>query len=162
MPDPIPDAPTPSDDAMLAFFRRESFTPAMPLLGGEMLAIDSAARRCTVRFRPGPHLLNARGLVHGGQLCAMLDLTLSIAAVSATRFASGVLTVEMKTSFMRAAEGPELLGHGHVVHLTRSLAFLEGHLETAAGVLLATATATARLTASNLPQDLRAGTEAGA
>lgn len=57
----------------------------------------------------------------------------------------GVVTIEMKTTFMRPAkvpEGEKLVGKGHLQHRTRSMAFTEGHVYDADGQLCAVATGT--------------------
>jgi uncharacterized protein (TIGR00369 family) len=55
-----------------------------------------------------------------------------------------VVTIEMKTSFMRPArvEPGALHGKGRVLHRTRSTAFTEGFIYDAGGVLCAHATGT--------------------
>ena len=57
----------------------------------------------------------------------------------------GVVTLEMKTTFMRPAKvsGTEkLVAKGHLMHRTRSMAFTEGHVFDADGQLCAHATGT--------------------
>ena len=54
---------------------------------------------------------------------------------------SGVVTVEMKTSFMRPGLG-RLVGSGRRLHRTASMAFCEASMRDAAGELVAHATGT--------------------
>jgi uncharacterized protein (TIGR00369 family) len=57
----------------------------------------------------------------------------------------GVVTIEMKTTFMRPAKvpaGQKLVGKGHLQHRTRSMAFTEGRIYDSSGQLCATATGT--------------------
>ena len=54
---------------------------------------------------------------------------------------SGVVTVEMKTSFMRPALG-RIVASGRRLHRTASMAFCEGSLVDAEGQLVAHATGT--------------------
>jgi uncharacterized protein (TIGR00369 family) len=57
----------------------------------------------------------------------------------------GVVTIEMKTTFMRPAKvtaGQALLGKGRLQHRTRSMAFTEGSVFDAQGQLCAHATGT--------------------
>jgi uncharacterized protein (TIGR00369 family) len=60
-------------------------------------------------------------------------------------------TIEIKVSFLRPARPGPIIAEGRVVHRTRSLAFLEGTLATDEGDLIATGTATARI--SGRPED---------
>jgi uncharacterized protein (TIGR00369 family) len=53
----------------------------------------------------------------------------------------GCVTIEMKTSFMRAAKGP-LLAKGQLLHRTATMAFTEGRIVDAEGKLCAHATGT--------------------
>jgi uncharacterized protein (TIGR00369 family) len=57
----------------------------------------------------------------------------------------GVVTIEMKTSFMRPAKvaaGQKLTGLGQLLHRTRSMAFTEARILDAEGRLCAHATGT--------------------
>ena len=57
----------------------------------------------------------------------------------------GVVTIEMKTTFMRPAKvaaGQKLVGKGRLEHRTRSMAFTEGRVYDSEGQLCATATGT--------------------
>jgi uncharacterized protein (TIGR00369 family) len=57
----------------------------------------------------------------------------------------GVVTIEMKTSFMRPAkanEGEHLVAKGLLLHRTKTMAFTDGKVYDAAGQLCAHATGT--------------------
>lgn len=84
--------------------------------------------------------LNSFGVVHGGATMALLDVAMATAARSLPP-ALGVVTVEMKTSFMQPARGP-LLARGRVLHRTASLAFAEGLVFDAQGRLCSQASGT--------------------
>jgi uncharacterized protein (TIGR00369 family) len=75
--------------------------------------------------------LNSWEVAHGGVLMTMLDVAMAHAARSANSgdpmTAPGVATVEMKTSFMRPAEG-RIRAVGHLLHRTTTMAFTEGHV----------------------------------
>ena len=53
----------------------------------------------------------------------------------------GVVTIEMKTSFLQPGQG-RLAGHGRCVHRTRTMAFCEADVVDAAGRLVARASGT--------------------
>ncbi len=69
-------------------------------------------------------LLNSWEVAHGGVLMTMLDVAMATAARSAHPQGTGVATIEMKTSFMRPAEG-ELRALGKLLHKTSTMAFCE-------------------------------------
>jgi uncharacterized protein (TIGR00369 family) len=74
----------------------------------------------------------------------LLDVTLATAARSVDK-GMGVVTIEMKTSFIRPAttKGNEsLVAKGLLIHRTKTMAFTEGKVYDAAGQLCAHATGT--------------------
>lgn len=89
--------------------------------------------------------LNSWEVAHGGVLMTLLDVAMAHAARAHHSHdpasAPGVATVEMKTSFMRPAEG-ELRALGHLMHRTSTLAFCEGRVVDGHGELCAHATGT--------------------
>lgn len=99
--------------------------------------------------------LNSWEVAHGGVLMTLLDVAMAHAArssgisVESSRcllqdgagLGPGVVTVEMKTSFMRPAEG-QLRAAGKLLHRSATLAFCEGSVFDATGALCAHATAT--------------------
>ena len=118
--------------------------PAAALLGWKALSLEPGHVR--VRYTAKPEFGNPRGAIQGGFLAAMLDDAMGPAlftTLAADQFAP---TIEMKVNFLRPARPGPLIAEGRVVHRTRSLAFLEGTLATEEGELIATATATARIT----------------
>jgi uncharacterized protein (TIGR00369 family) len=89
--------------------------------------------------------LNSFAVAHGGVLMTMLDVAMAHAARSGHGSAPdqgpGAATIEMKTSFMRPAEG-RLRALGRMLHATTTMAFTEGSVFNEAGLLCAHATAT--------------------
>ena len=72
--------------------------------------------------------LNSWEVAHGGVLMTMLDVAMAHAARSVHAHepdcGPGVVTVEMKTSFMRPAEG-RLRANGKLLHRSSTMAFCE-------------------------------------
>ena len=97
-----------------------------------------------LRYAPRPEHCNSFGVTHGGAVMTFLDVVMAVAARS-VQMASGVVTIEMKTSFMRpapATPGTVLVGRGRLLHRTRSMAFVEGSVFDAEDRLCAQATGT--------------------
>ena len=97
-----------------------------------------------LHFAPRPEHLNSFDVTHGGAVMTFLDVIMATAARSVDPD-MGVVTIEMKTTFMRPAKvpsGDKLVGQGRLVHRTRSMAFSEGHIYDAQGQLCAAATGT--------------------
>jgi len=91
-------------------------------------------------YTPKPEHLNSHSVVHGGAVMTLLDVTMATAARSA-REHSGVVTIEMKTSFMRPSLGL-LTGRGRLMHHTATLAFTEATVFDEQGKACAHATGT--------------------
>jgi uncharacterized protein (TIGR00369 family) len=97
-----------------------------------------------LRFAPRAEHCNSFGVTHGGAVMTFLDVIMATAARSAQPD-SGIVTIEMKTSFMRpapATPGAALVGRGKLLHRTRSMAFVEGAVFDAEGRLCAQSTGT--------------------
>ncbi|MEY4979126.1 MAG: 4-hydroxybenzoyl-CoA thioesterase [Pseudomonadota bacterium] len=93
-----------------------------------------------ISFNPQPEHLNSFSVVHGGASMTLLDVVMAHAARSLEP-AMGCVTIEMKTSFLRAATGP-LLAKGRLLHRSATMAFTEGSVLNEAGQLCAHATGT--------------------
>jgi len=119
--------------------------PAAALLGFELLAIDPEQGTIRVRFTARPEFANPIGVVQGGFLAAMLDDTLGPALTATLEPDQFAPTIELKVNFVAPAKPGPLVADGRVVARGGSIAFLAGELRTEDGVLVATATATARI-----------------
>ena len=112
--------------------------PFVELLGFELQRFEGG--EATIRFAPKPEHENSFNVVHGGASMTLLDVVMAHAARSVEP-AMGCVTIEMKTSFMRAAKGT-LTAHGTLLHRTATMAFTEGRILDAEGKLCAHATGT--------------------
>ncbi|MBK6613085.1 PaaI family thioesterase [Ottowia sp.] len=98
----------------------------------------------TLHFAPRPEHRNSFHVTHGGAVMTFLDVVMATAARSVQQD-SGVVTIEMKTSFMRPAPAlpsAALVGRGRLLHRTRTMAFVEGSLFDPEGRLCAQSTGT--------------------
>ena len=123
---------------------QESFGAYIPFvdhLGFEMVFFEDG--QSELRFAPEPEHNNSFNVVHGGAVMTLLDVAMATAARSVER-TSGAVTIEMKTSFMRAAVGP-LTAKGRLIHRTRSMAVTEAMVYDAKEVLCAHSTGTFKL-----------------
>ena len=76
-----------------------------------------------IGYTPLPEHLNSFAVTHGGAIMTLLDVTMAVAARSVQKD-MGVVTIEMKTSFMQPAVGP-LVAKGRLMHRTATMAFTE-------------------------------------
>ncbi|MDO9483830.1 MAG: PaaI family thioesterase [Hydrogenophaga sp.] len=117
--------------------------PFVEHLGFELHTFEGG--EAEIAFAPRPEHENSFNVVHGGASMTLLDVVMAHAARSVEP-AMGCVTIEMKTSFMRAAKGP-LLAKGRLLHRTATMAFTEGSIFDAAGKLCAHATGTFKFVA---------------
>jgi uncharacterized protein (TIGR00369 family) len=93
-----------------------------------------------IDYEPKPEHLNSFDVTHGGASMTLLDVSMATAARSVQQ-EMGVVTIEMKTSFMQAARG-KLTAKGRLMHRTATLAFTEATIFDAEGRACAHATGT--------------------
>ncbi len=94
-----------------------------------------------LRYTAQAEHLNSFAVTHGGATMTLMDVAMATAARSEVPGDIGVVTIEMKTSFMFAARGP-LVARGKLLHRTKSLAFTEASIYDAEGRLCSHATGT--------------------
>ena len=96
-----------------------------------------------IGYSPKPEHLNSFAVTHGGAVMTLMDVTMATAARS-VQPDMGVVTIEMKTSFMQPApgDGSQLTAKGRLIHRTATLAFTEATLFDAQGKACAHATGT--------------------
>ena len=112
--------------------------PFVDHLGFELQLYDGGLSELT--YRPKPEHLNSFAVTHGGALMTLLDVTMAVAARSVQKD-MGVVTIEMKTTFMQPARG-ELTGKGHLMHRSATMAFVEATVFDPSGRACAHATGT--------------------
>ena len=96
-----------------------------------------------IGYTPLPEHLNSFSVTHGGAIMTLLDVAMATAARSVQKD-MGVVTIEMKTSFMQPApgDGSRLTARGRLMHRTATLAFTEATLFDMQGKACAHATGT--------------------
>lgn len=117
--------------------------PFADYLGLSLLRMAGGEAEITVNLRP--ELLNTWQVAHGGVTMTLLDVTMAHAARSLNMRGQdkgpGVVTVEMKTTFMRPGEG-DLRCVARVLHRSSTMAYTEGSVYAPSGLLCAHATGT--------------------
>ena len=117
--------------------------PFVESLGFELLRFE--AGEAEIGLSPRADQMNSWNVLHGGVAMTLLDVAMAHAARSPRAGVAvdsrGVVTVEMKTSFMRPGQG-RVRAHGKLLTQTKSLAFCEGSLFDASNELVAHATGT--------------------
>ncbi len=120
---------------------QESFGAYIPFvehMGFEMVFFDEG--QSEIRYTPEAEHMNSFNVTHGGAIMTLLDVSMATAARSIDK-ALGVVTIEMKTSFMQPARG-NLTAKGRLMHRSKSMAFTESTLFDLDGNACAHATGT--------------------
>jgi uncharacterized protein (TIGR00369 family) len=118
--------------------------PFVELVGCELQFYEAGQAEITLDLREDRHT-NSFGVAHGGLLMTMLDVAMAHAARSLHKHlpdgGPGLVTIEMKTSFMRPGQG-RVRALGSILQSTAKMAFCEGRVLDEQGQLCAHATAT--------------------
>jgi len=103
----------------------ESFNQqsAMATLGVVLEQVE--AGQVTLSLSHAPHILQQQGFIHGGVICSVLDSACGYSALSVAPDGHEVLTIEMKTSFLRPASSGRLLVRGRVLKAGRRVSYTE-------------------------------------
>ena len=112
--------------------------PFVNHLGFDLQLFDGGASQ--ISYEALPVHLNSFGVTHGGALMTLLDVTMAVAARSVQKD-MGVVTIEMKTSFMQPAQG-KLTAKGRLMHRSVTMAFTEATVFDDSGKPCAHATGT--------------------
>ena len=112
--------------------------PFVNHLGFELILFEGG--HSEIHYEARPEHLNSFAVTHGGACMTLLDVAMAVAARSVDK-EMGVVTIEMKTSFMQPARG-KLSAKGHLMHRTATMAFTEGTVYDSEGRACAHATGT--------------------
>ena len=121
----------------------KSFIPFVEMLGFELLKFEEGEAEIALMLRD--ELCNSWSVAHGGVTMTLLDVAMARAARSPNQpghaTSQGVVTIEMKTSFLRPGLG-RMTGRGRLLQRTASMAFCEASVHDQSGQLVAHATGT--------------------
>jgi len=112
------------------------------LLGFKFLDLNCEEMWFDAQWEPDLRVCSPTGAVQGGMVTAMLDDTMSLAAVTVAGFDGVVPTLEMKTSFISPVWPGKLRCRGQVIKRGKQFFFTEGWLWDAEGKLLTKSSAT--------------------
>ena len=120
--------------------------PFIEHLGFELLRVEPGLGEIAIEVRD--ELTNSWGVAHGGLLMTLMDIAMAHAARSPLEpggeVLPGVVTIEMKTSFMQPAlpDGGPLIAKGILMHRTVTMAFTQATVFDGQGRACAHATGT--------------------
>lgn len=129
----------------MSVFDRFPRPPCAELLGWKLIDADPATGTVRIAFEGRPTFCNPGGNIQGGFVAAMLDDTLGPTVLVRTDGASYCATIDLNVQFLAPARVGGFVGEGRLVQLGKTVAFLEGELRDANGLIVARATASARI-----------------
>jgi uncharacterized protein (TIGR00369 family) len=112
--------------------------PFVNLLGFQLTLFEGGHSQ--IEYEARPEHCNSFSVAHGGACMTLLDVAMATAARSVDQ-EMGVVTIEMKTSFMQPARG-KLSGKGRLMHRTATMAFTEATIYDSEGRACAHSTGT--------------------
>lgn len=119
--------------------------PCARLLGWRILDARPEQGWIRIGFDGKPEFCNPAGFIQGGILTAMLDDTMGPAVFVKTDGRLYTATITMTVNFLAPARVGPIVGEANVTQIGRTIAFVAASLTSEDGVVLATATASARL-----------------
>ena len=119
--------------------------PSSKLLGWHLLDARPEDGWIRIGFDGRREFCNPAGFIQGGILSAMLDDTMGPAVFVMTEGQLYTATITMTVNFLAPAKVGRIVGEATVTQLGKTIAFVTGKLMAADGVVLATATTSARL-----------------
>jgi len=129
-------------ELLRAMIRGELPAPPISKAMG-MLLVEAEPGRAVFEGRPGPHLYNPLGSVHGGFALTLIDSATGCAVHTELGAGVGYTTVETKTNMVRPVPSEGTVRcEGRVLSRGRQIATAEAYLRSAEGKLLAHGTST--------------------
>jgi uncharacterized protein (TIGR00369 family) len=119
--------------------------PSSKLLGWHLLDARPKQGWIRIGFVGRAEFCNPAGFIQGGLLAAMLDDTMGPAVFVMTEGRLYTATIAMAVNFLAPARIGPIVGEASVLQVGKTIAFVEAKLTAGDDVLLAAATATARL-----------------
>jgi uncharacterized protein (TIGR00369 family) len=119
--------------------------PAAASLGLEVIDADPDHGTIELAFQATHGFTTPRGDVLEGFLAAMLHDTVGPAVLATLEPDQFIVTLDLKSTFLRPVYPGRVVGMGRVVHRDADIAFAEGELFDADGRLVATGASTVRI-----------------
>jgi uncharacterized protein (TIGR00369 family) len=119
--------------------------PAAASLGLEVIDADPDHGTIELAFQATHGFTTPRGDVLEGFLAAMLHDTVGPAVLATLEADQFIVTLDLKSTFLRPVYPGRVIGMGRVVHRDADIAFAEGELFDAEGRLVATGASTIRI-----------------
>jgi len=109
------------------------------------LFMEAETGRAAIEVEADLRMCHSGGVVQGGFVTGWIDAAMARAAMCATNFEMTPMSLEIKVSFFAPATPGLLTAEAWIERRGRTTLFLEGHLKTAGGAVVAKGTSTVRM-----------------
>lgn len=119
-----------TDERKAKFTERLEGSPFTKLVGLEVVELSNESVRTRLVFRP--ELERSHGIVHGGAIFSLMDVTAgAMCAIAHGGFEAGVtnVTISASTQFLGIVRGADLACTARSVRSGKSIAFVEAEIE---------------------------------
>ena len=117
--------------------------PLLDLLSGEI--VDADSNSCTFKFELDGRFCHSGNVVQGGFITAMLDTAMSHSLFAVDTSITNVSSLEIKTVYYEPSLAGKFQAIGKVVKCGYKMAFLEGHLYDANGLMTASTSSVGKI-----------------
>jgi len=100
--------------------RRVNTFPFVKLMG--MRLVSSGGGKSVMECRIRPILKNSAGVLHGGVMGALVDMSLATALRSVMPLSSRMTTIEYKVNFLKPVPEGTVTAHGNILRLGKTIA----------------------------------------
>lgn len=102
--------------------------PFARALRSELHVVDQGRQRVVIAFDPDPLFIQGTGVLQGGAVSAMLDFAMAFAVLARVPIGVSCATVNMTSSFLRAAPRGRYRAVGEIERCGKTLAFAHARL----------------------------------
>ncbi|MBF97101.1 MAG: hypothetical protein CFH34_01013 [Alphaproteobacteria bacterium MarineAlpha9_Bin4] len=113
----------------LNFLKKMFSMPPQTTLGiQKILKIDPLTGEAEVKYRARKNMCHSGNIVQGGFITGWLDAVMALACMGRVGANTLVLSLEIKTTFIRKVLPKPVIVSGKVIKAGKSIAFLEGEI----------------------------------
>lgn len=114
-------------------------------MGGRFISVNTATGACVMEFDIGRDFCHTVDVVQGGFVTSMLDITMTHAAFATSDDVINIASLEIKTTYLEPTRAGRLRVEGQVIKCGYKIAFMEGRIYNAEGLLTATGNSVAKV-----------------
>ena len=111
----------------------------------KILSIDPLKGQATVEYKARKNMCHSGNIVQGGFITGWLDAVMALACMSKVGINTLVLSLELKTTFIKKVLPETVIVTGNVIKAGRTIAFLEGTINDNKNNILAKGNQTVKL-----------------